>query len=130
PAYEYFSVVNHELPLDARILMVGDSRAFYFKRQVDYCVAFNRNPFFEAVRTAATGRNLLNRLRDEGYTHILVNWSEIGRLASTYGFSPAVSPEQLEQTFDRLSAAGLSRLRAFPHPQKDKRYVELYEIPR
>ena len=130
PAYQYFSVVNHELPLDARILLVGDSKAFYFKRQVEYCVAFNRNPFFEAVRTAATGRDLLSWLRDQGYTHVLVNWSEIGRLASTYGFSPAVSPEQLEQTFDRLSAAGLSLIRAFPHPQKDMRYVELYEIPR
>ena len=128
--YEYFAVVNHELPLDAKILLVGDSRAFYFKRQVDYCVAFNRNPFFEAVRTIATAQELLNWLRDQDYTHVLVNWSEIGRLASTYGFSPAVSPEQLEQTFDRLSTAGLSRIRTFPHPQKDRRYVELYEIPR
>ncbi len=128
--YECFAVVNHELPLDAKILLVGDSRAFYFKRQVDYCVAFNRNPFFEADRTAATGRELLNWLRDQGYTHVLVNWSEIGRLASTYGFSPAVSPRQLEQMFNRLSAAGLSRLGEFPHPQKNTRYVELYEIPR
>lgn len=130
PAYEYFGVVNHELPLDARILMVGDSRAFYFKRQVDYCVAFNRNPFFEAVRTSATAQELLNWLSDQGYTHVLVNWSEIGRLASTYGFSPAVSPRQLEQTFDRLSTAGLRQLRGFLHPQKRTRYVELYEIPR
>jgi hypothetical protein len=130
PGFEYFQAVNHELPKDARILLVGDAKAFYFQRDVDYCVTFNRNPFFVAARTADSAGELLHWLGERGYSHVLVNWSEVGRLSETYGFSPDTDLQTLEDVFDALATAGLSRIRAFPHPRTGNRYVDLYEVPR
>ncbi|MGB2987229.1 MAG: hypothetical protein WBE26_15270 [Phycisphaerae bacterium] len=126
--YEYFAIVNHDLPPDAKILLVGDAKAFYFQRDVDYCVAFNRNPFFEAVLAAETEQEVLNWLHEHGYTHVLINWSEVRRLDDTYGFSPPVEPTGLEALFDRLSATGLHLLREFPHPRTGSQYIELYGV--
>ncbi len=125
PGYEYFKVVNHELPPDASILLVGDAKAFYFQRDVDYCVVFNRNPFVEAIRSAQTGRDIINWLRDQGYTHVLVNWSEVNRLSATYGFAPQITPG----LFDDLEREGLSLMHEFPHPIGDSRYITLYGVP-
>ncbi len=126
---EYFHVVNHELPQDAKILLVGDAKAFYFQRDVDYCVTFNRNPFFEAVLAADTVQDLLNWLHESGYTHVLVDWSEVRRLASTYGFSPAIDPARLAAMFDALADAGMSRIHTFPDRRTGGRHVELYAVP-
>lgn len=126
----YLGVVNNELPTSAKILLVGDARAFYFKRETYYCVAFNRNPFFEAIRAGASADDLLDWLRGRGYTHVLVNWSEVRRIVVTYGFSPPVGHEELAETFERLTDAGIQRMRAFPHPQGGGRYIDLYSVPR
>lgn len=129
PAFAYLGYVNQKLPSDAKILLVGEARAFYFQRDVDYCVAFNRNPFFVAARAAKSPADLLRWLRARGYTHVLVNWSEIDRIASTYGFSPPMTRDQLTDIFARLSTVGLRRIRSFPHPTSGRPYVDLYEIP-
>ena len=68
-------------------------------------------------------------LRHKGYTHVLVNWSELRRLTRTYGFSPAIGYEDLHERFEGMTAAGLNLLRAFPYPTINARYVELYEVP-
>ena len=130
PVYEYFASVNHDLPRDTRLLLVGDAKAFYFERSVDYCVAFNRNRFFEAARDTADTDALLAWLRDSGYTHVLVNWGELRRLASTYGYSPFVEPDRLEKMFDGLIEVGLRRAAAFTYPGATGRYVDLFEISR
>jgi 4-amino-4-deoxy-L-arabinose transferase-like glycosyltransferase len=129
PGDAYFAVVNKELAAEAKILLVGDARAFYFQREVDYCVAFNRNPFFEAIRAARTDQELMDWLRRKGYTHVLVSWSEVRRLDGSYGFSPPVHLKELEELFARLPRAGLKLTRQFPHPLGG-RYVDLYEVPR
>jgi hypothetical protein len=128
--YKYFQVINHELPPDAKILLVGEARAFYFQRDVEYCVVFNRNPFFEVVRASKTPHQVLHWLREKGCTHVLVNWSEVRRLADSYGFSSAVDARLLDKMFAQLETAGLSRLHGFPHPQTGGRYVDLYAVPR
>jgi hypothetical protein len=125
PGLEYFAVINHELPANAKVLVVGDAKAFYFQRKVDYCVAFNRSSFVEIVEGASNANDIMRWLRERGYTHVIVHWNEIARLTRTYGFSPLVTP----QLFDRLAAAGLRRLREFRHPDVSGRWVELYEVP-
>ena len=124
PGYEYFGLVNNKLPDNARILLVGDARPFYFQRDVDYCVVFNRNPFVETIRAAGSDREIVDWLRARGYTHVLVNWSEVRRLSRTYGFAPEITPE----LFDRLSRYGLT-LSSDVQPSRDRgRYVELYNV--
>jgi hypothetical protein len=124
----YFPVVNYELSQDARLLLVGDARAFYFIPSVDYCVVFNTNPFIEAIRSAGSDGETIGWLRERGYTHLLVHWTEIDRLRrSRYGFPPDIN----EGLFERLGACGLSLMREFEHPGGPQygRYVTLYEVP-
>lgn len=122
--YEYLGYVNRKLPGNAKVLLVGDARAFYFKRNVDYWVVFNRNPFIEAVRKAKSGKEIVDWLVQHGYTHVLVNWSEIRRLARTYGFASEITPE----LFERLSLQGLRLEREFPHPPGTGRHVSVYRV--
>ncbi len=125
PGLEYFTTINHELPATARVLMLGDSRAFYFQRKVYYCVVFNRSPFVEVVEGASNSSDIMRWLQQKRFTHVLVHWNEIARLKRTYGFSPHITP----QLFDSLTTVGLRRLREFRHPDITGRWVELYEVP-
>ena len=127
--FEYLGLVNHDLPQDARIFLVGEARGFYFQREIDYCVAFNRNPFFELLLAEDSAHDVLTWLREHGYTHVLVHWGEIERMAASYGLSPEIDPVDIRTWFDRLADAGLMRVHAWPHPRKQTRFVDLYEVP-
>jgi len=124
PGYKYMAVVNRELPEDAKILLVGEARALYFRREVDYCVVFNRNPFVEAVRAAGSDEEIVAWLRERGYTHVVVNWTEVARLARTYGFAEEITPA----LFDRLGPAGLARTHRFLLPERNALHVDIYEV--
>ena len=126
PGFEYFDLVNQKLPPSGKVLLVGDAKAFYFRKPVDYAVVFNRNPFVEQVRAAKHDSDIIEWLQAAGYTHVLVNWSEVERLAGTYGLAPEITP----QLFNRLEQAGLSLVRAYPHPHSQRQYVEVWSVPR
>jgi len=126
PGFEYYEVVNRQLPAPARILLVGEARAYYFEREVDCRVVFNAQPFAEVVKAAKNDDEILAWLRDRGFTHVLVHWSEIQRLAGTYGFPGEITLA----LFERLERAGLSPVRFFPHPLRSgERYVDLWAVP-
>ncbi|MBN1511189.1 MAG: hypothetical protein JXB13_04175 [Phycisphaerae bacterium] len=127
--YEFYKVVNtgDTVPPNGKVLLIGEARAFYFQRQVDYCVVFNRSPFVEAVRAAEgdEGR-ILEWLRQQGYTHVLVNWAEVYRLrASQYGFPNDVT----EDLFVRLTKAGLAPVEPVVDLVFDRPYGWLYRVP-
>ncbi len=126
PSYEHLGVINHELPADAKILLVGEARAFYFLRNVDYYVVFNRNPFIEVVGSASDPSVVRGWLAAKGYTHVYVAWSEIERLRrSRYGFPEVITHER----FDGLVAAEvLRRTHRFRAGTAGRVYAELYEM--
>lgn len=124
PGYEYLAAVNHELPPDASVLLVGEARSFYFRRPVAYATVFNRSPFITAIRRATGPKDLIAWLRQQGYTHVLVNWVEVERLAGTYGFAEEVTPE----LFDALEAEGLKPLRQFSRPNAAQPDAELFAL--
>lgn len=125
--HEHLAVINGSLPADSHILMIGDAKAFYFRRPVDYCVVFNRNPFIEMVRNARNDRSIVDGLTDAGYTHVLVNWAEIARLRnSRYGFPDEIQPD----LFTRLSQHGLRWLNTFATGDPPTPYATLYAVPR
>ncbi len=130
PGYEYIGFVNHDLPEQARLLLVGDARPFYLSPSTGYCVAFNMNPFFGLVHRKASSSELLQWLREQGYTHVLVHWTEVRRIARTYGFNPPVSEAEIAAAFHALTGNGLKLVRSFSHPAlPGATYVEFYEIP-
>lgn len=126
PTYEHLAVINGELPDDSKVLLVGEARAFYFQRDIDYCVVFNRNSFVEAVESADRLSDTRQWFTERCYTHVYVSWSEISRLRrSRYGFPSVVTPALL----DKLVSAGVLRhTRAFKSGTQDRAYAELYEV--
>lgn len=122
--HEHLAVIN-EMPESAHVLMVGDAKAFYFRRRVDYRVVFNRNPFVEAVRTAPDASAVMDWIIAEGYTHVLVNWSEIARLRrSRYDFPHEIQPA----FFEALTADGLLQQRVFSTGDPPVAYAVLYAV--
>ena len=126
PGGELLGYVNRTLPESSRILLVGEARAFYFLRPVDYCTVFNLNPFVEAVETARTPSDLQAWLGRHGYTHVYVSWSEIARLRrSRYGFAESITPD----LFEHLVSSGVLR-RVQAYGSASQPYAELYEVER
>lgn len=110
-----------------KVLMVGDARAFYLNASVDYCVVFNRNPLDSAARRFRRVR-LLEWLRNRGYTHVYVDWSEMNRLRrSRYGFWDSID----EDLFDELVRFGLRRIVDIPgiKPNGPPR-ATLFQVPK
>ena len=124
PGFEFMQVVNEQLPTDAHTLLIGEARAFYFQRRVDYYTVFNQQPLVELLRRSPTEEKVLDWLRGRGYTHVLVNWLEVDRLARTYGFAPEIN----RALFERLQAAGLHRVYASSLPSQPGPYVEIFEL--
>jgi hypothetical protein len=125
PGYEHYGIVNNDLPADAKVLLIGDARAFYYQRTVDYFVVFNENPFVDAVRQASAPVDVLRWLQDHRYTHILVHWGEVQRLSATYGFSPVIT----SALFDELNSVGVQRVTVIRSPGTSQPYAELLSVP-
>jgi len=124
--HEHLAIVNRELPADAKLLLIGDAKAFYFLRQVDYCVVFNRNDFVEAVRQTEAPEQIIAWWQQRGYTHVLVNWAEVSRLRkSSYGFPAEITPE----LFERLMAAGLVHQARIETATEGTPFADLFAVP-
>jgi len=125
PGYEYLAAVNNELPKEARVLVVGDAKGFYYNRSIDYWVVFNRGAFVDAVSTAQGPADIARWLQDRNYTHVLVHAGEIRRLRrSAYGFPSQITME----LFSTLEGAGyLERIAAFGTAAASPRII-LYRI--
>ncbi len=115
--------VRQLLSGDERILMIGEARAFYMPKNVDYCVLFNRNPLAEAVTGAKSPEDVIRWLNSKGYTHILVFWNEMHRLRNTYGFWEELTPE----LFTELETVGLGVIKNFD-ARPERPYATLYEV--
>ncbi|MFQ5463137.1 MAG: ArnT family glycosyltransferase [Phycisphaerae bacterium] len=129
PEFEYLGVVNNALPDDAKILMLGDARAFYIDRRVDYHVVFNRNPFAEAIRAARGPEDVAAWLHERNYTHVLVHWGEINRLRrSRYGFPAEINTALFAKLVDEDSRPPLRMLDEFRRPNAPLPYATLYGV--
>ncbi len=124
--HEHLAVINLGLPADSKILSIGDAKAFYFLRPVDYCVVFNRNPLVTMIRQTPDPVAHVEWLRQQHYTHVLVNASEISRLRrSRYGFADEIRPE----LFEAWVRAGLVPMNAFRSTSTSHAFAQLYRVP-
>ena len=98
-----------DLPAGSRILLVGDSRGFYFPPGTRYATAFDPHPLADMLRRGLTGEKLIAELRAMGITHVWVDWREIWRLAATYGY-PAVLSRELHDRWQAMREPGLAAL--------------------
>lgn len=77
--------VAAELPEDAKIYLLGESRSFGFMRPVVVEDPYHTPLIVHLGQSAASPSGIARDLRRMGVTHILINWREIPRLARYHG---------------------------------------------
>jgi hypothetical protein len=109
-----FAYLNSTLPANAKVLCVGEAEVFESEVPVLYNTVFDRSLFQDYCGdpnwTGAAGDQPLRNqdeiaatFRSLGITHVLVNWSEILRYRTTYGYTDFVHPGR----FAELQALGI-----------------------
>ena len=78
--------MNENLPVDAKVLYVGEARAYYARQPVLWSTAFDQHPLTAMSGEAKTPEQLLAALRARGVTHVYVNFSELDRLQRNYDY--------------------------------------------
>jgi len=138
-------VINAErlVPPGSSVMMIGENRIYYFDRPLVYASAFNEHPVEPALALAREGdmARAVAALRATGVSHVLVNWSEVRRLAVSYeftyegqkqpGYLPQMDLGTQEPLLSLLQAAGrpVARFGGTGWPQRNfPRKVPVIEI--
>jgi hypothetical protein len=96
--------VDRELPADAKLLLVGESRTMYLERDVVVDDPFVTPLLVTLAESSPTAAAIAAELRRQGVTHVLINRHEAARMAALNHRSDYLAP---------LSPAGRSRLEEF-----------------
>ncbi|MBX3443949.1 MAG: hypothetical protein KF774_16190 [Planctomyces sp.] len=102
-------LLNDALPEDSKTLLVGEAQVFDVRRPVIYHTVFNENlfeawfaapPDSDGIRRLKPAEELRRVLDEQGVTHVFVNWLEVLRYRTTYGYSDFVTPEHVQGLVD------------------------------
>ena len=113
------------LDRQTKVMLVGEARTYYVLSPCEYATVFNHHPLADAARRDPDPQAILQWLKKQGVVCVLVDWSEIRRLRSTYGFDPELN----EGLFDRLVGAGLKIVLSFRIADNQPPEATLYEVP-
>lgn len=131
PAIAY---LNRTLSKNSKVLCVGEAQVFDARFPVVYNTVFDRSIFAEWFGQPADGlpeanwplRNtadIRRTLNQHGVTHVLVNWQEILRYRTTYGYTDFVTPERFAELV-RRGVLGPPDLPTLPGGQPAYRALE------
>lgn len=108
--------LNERLPPHAMVLCVGEAEIFDARFPLLYNTVFDKSLFEEfcgesgaeyqfrsAERPLRSAAEIRQRFVEQGITHVFVNWQEILRYRTTYGYTEFVSPRK----FAELESLGL-----------------------
>ena len=86
PFYQYpaFYYINSELPEDAKILFIGENQTYYCNREFVSNSPFDTNIIVEIANNSSSEKDIRDKLKSLGITHILVNMSEVKRVTKHY----------------------------------------------
>lgn len=91
-----------------RVLFVGEAMVFDADYDYRYNTVFDHS-LLEKWTSRKLGKNewellseqeINDKFRQEGITHILVNWNEVLRYRTTYGYTDFLSPSRLQELND------------------------------
>lgn len=82
--FESAQYVREHVPSDARLLFIGESRPFYFERSTLAPYPFHEHPLVAWLKEATSADQVVDHLRMEGITHVVLNTREFKRLHDTY----------------------------------------------
>lgn len=108
------AALNQTLPDDAKVLLVGEAEIFDARFELIYNTVFDRNIFEDWTaqpsdamsgqeQTLRPAGEIRRTLAEHGVTHVFVNWREIVRYRTTYGFTSFITPKR----FAELRQAGI-----------------------
>lgn len=94
-----------------RVLFVGEAMVFDCETGYRYNTVFDKSLLeLWTARKLASGKwellpakQILQTLQAEGITHLLVNWDEILRYRTTYGYTDFVSPARIAELAEKCS---------------------------
>jgi len=78
------TAIDQTLPASAKILMVYEARPYLFRHQTDYNVVWDPSVLLDLLRDAGSVEGAWQKLREAGYTHVLVNRQELLRYIQQY----------------------------------------------
>ncbi|MCX7641470.1 MAG: glycosyltransferase family 39 protein [Elusimicrobiales bacterium] len=84
PSYPMYDYINKNLSKEDKILIFGDSRTFYLKIPHETASVFDIHPLVEISEKSKNGDEIYKKLKNMGFTHIMVNLAEGYRIKS-YG---------------------------------------------
>jgi len=99
------------LSATSRILLVGEARGFYFPPHTVYATVWDEHLLAEIAREDLSPKQTLRRLRERHVDYVWVQWTELWRLANTYGCAEPFSRE-LFARWQTHRAPGLKPLEA------------------
>jgi len=79
PSYETFKYINENLPQDVKIMIIGEAKVHYLKRDFLYNDVHNFTPVVEWTKMSKNSDELYKKLKEEKITHILINIFETTR---------------------------------------------------
>lgn len=104
------------LPAASKTLIVADNQGLYrIDRPMVYASAFDRNPLADLMGQPRD--QVVAALREHGFTHLYVGYSEMQRLHDSYGFDEALTVESMRELVEGwpvVSRVGGSVLVAIP----------------
>lgn len=124
PSMQEVGAIN-ELAPNAKVMLIGEARTFYLRRPYDYAVVFNHHPLAQAALEIPDDEELVDWLRQQGCTHVLVHWMELSRLDTTYGLDRGLDDALIQ----RLEAGGMKQTKSFKLDEKSLPYATLFEVP-
>lgn len=77
-----------QLPAEARVLFVGEPRGFGFPRRFVAPSYYDSSPLAEVAERAEDASDVAEWMATQGFTHLLINWPELRRLAPGYPVAP------------------------------------------
>jgi hypothetical protein len=95
PAYPVFAYINANAPPGAKILLAGEARSYYLKRPyqvssaMDYCI------LKKYLEPSLTSGEFVSAMQKEGFSYLVVNFSELQRLQKNYAILTAVEQDKL-----------------------------------
>ena len=91
PYYSAMEYINQNLPKDAKVLFLGESRAFYSERNFVAATVFDDNPFWVEAGKAKTAAELYSKVKAMKVTHLFLSVTRL----YTYAAMPTVMPRDV-----------------------------------
>jgi hypothetical protein len=106
------ALLNQRLPAGSRVLLVGDAEVFDARFEQRYNTVFDQSLFqawcatdpmslHDASIPLKPADEIRAKFREEGITHVFVNWLELVRYRATYTYTDFVAPARFHALVDQ-----------------------------